>query len=138
MQMKERFPIEPLFWRMYSLVANQIYQTSLHTGIKLRDLILPRPRRNQRNIYWLELEPRLVRVGSEIGLGCLQEVLVVALGEVGLIVRAAGLVAQLRTLGDDPRQLQHVIKLAREDERRVRPHGAVAQVHVAEAFEEFH
>ena len=104
----------------------------------LRCVILPRPWRNQRHIHRLELKLRLIRIRREICLRRLQEILVVAVGEVRLVVRAARFVSHARALRDHARQLQHVVKLAGEDHAGVRPLRAVAQVHLAEAFEQLH
>src|ERR1700722_17844152 len=57
-------------------------------------VILPRPRRNQRNIHRLELKSRLIRVRREIRLRSLQEVLVVAVREIRLVMRSSRFVAQ--------------------------------------------
>ena len=96
--------------------------------------VLSRPRWNQRNIHRLEFEARLVHVGRERGFGCLQPVLVIALGEIGLVMRAPRFIAHARTLRNYSRQLQHVVKLAREHDGRIGPLRPVAQVDVLEAL----
>ena len=50
-------------------------------------------------------------------------------------MRAAGLIAHLRTLRDHPGQLQHVVKLAREDNRRVGPLRPITEIDLAIALE---
>src|SRR5687767_3106021 len=101
-----------------------------------RRIITARAWWNQRNIYRFKLKLGLVGIRREGGLGGLQPVLVVALGEVGLVMRAARFVAHGRALGDHASQLQHVVELARENDGRVGPLGAVTQVDIAEALEQ--
>src|SRR5215467_8947240 len=79
-------------------------------------LVLPGPGWNQTHVHRFELKLRLVRIRGEIRLGGFQPVLVVALEKIGLIVSAAGFVTHVRALGNDSRQLQHVVELAGEDE----------------------
>src|SRR6266536_6487368 len=55
--------------------------------------VLPRPWRNQPRVNRLKLKLRLIRIGRERCLRRFHPVLVVALGEVRLVVRAARLVA---------------------------------------------
>lgn len=78
------------------LVQSKIDYDSRHLSI------LPRPRCYQRRIHRFELEFRFIRVGREIRLRGLQEILVIALGEVGLIVGTARFIPQARSLGDYP------------------------------------
>ena len=73
---------------------------------------------------------------GEAGLGGLQELLVVAIGEVRLVVRAARLVAQHRALRNGARKLQHVLQLARKGKAGVGPLALVAQVHILVAVEQ--
>src|SRR5882762_3419638 len=87
----------------------------------LSNVILPRPRRNQRRIYWLKLKLRLVRIRSEARFSGLHPVLVVALWEVGFVMRAARFVPQARALGDHTRKLQHVVELTDKRHSRIRP-----------------
>src|SRR5512146_425099 len=91
-----------------------------------RCVVPTRTRLDQRDIHGFKLEARLVGVGGEVCFRRLQELFIVALWEIWLVVRPARLVAHGRTLGNDARQLQHVVKLARERERRVRPCRAIA------------
>ncbi len=64
--------------------------------------------------------------------------LVVALGKVRLVVRAARLVAQNRAQRDGPRKFQHVLKLPRKGKAGVGPLALVAQVHALVALEQLH
>src|SRR5437762_10502181 len=52
--------------------------------------VLARTRRNQTDVHRLELEFGFV-VRSKVGFRCFEPVLVVALGEVGFVMRASGL-----------------------------------------------
>ena len=63
---------------------------------------------------------------GEAGLGGLQEFLVVALREVGLVVRAARFVAEECALDDDARELEHVVELTGEGEAGVGPLALVS------------
>src|SRR2546427_3532870 len=92
--------------------------------------ILPRPWRNQRSVHRLELEARLIDIGSEGRFGRLQPVLVIAFWEVWLVVRSARFVPQARALRDHPGQLQHVVKLTRKCNGGIRPLRAVAEIDV--------
>ena len=68
------------------------------------------------------------RVAGKAGLGGLQKLFVVALREVGLVVRAARLIAQDRSLHNHPRKLQHVLQLPRKGKAGVGPLAAIAEV----------
>src|SRR2546428_3384627 len=94
--------------------------------------ILPRPWRNQRSVHRLELEARLIDIGGEGRFGGLQPILVITLGEVGLIMRAARLVPQPRALRDHPAELQHVVKLACKRHGGICPLRTVAEINVPE------
>ena len=74
---------------------------------------------------------------DEGGLGGLEELLVVAFGEVGFVVGSAGLVAEACALDDDAAELEHVVELAGEGEAGVGPLALVGEVDVAVAVEEF-
>jgi hypothetical protein len=82
---------------------------------------------------WMVLDHGL---RGEGGFGGLEELFVVAVGEVGFVVGAAGFVAEARALDDDAAELQHVVELAGEGEAGVGPLALVAQVDVAVAVEE--
>src|SRR5579871_1615808 len=125
--------VRPECTRRYGTLASLAGRTNASAPTQS---ILPRTWRNQRYIHRLELELRFVRVRSEICFCSLQPVLVVAVGEVGFVMGAAGLVAHTRTLRDHAGQLQHVVKLPRENYCRVRPLRAIAQVDLAIALEE--
>src|SRR6202789_4152584 len=71
------------------------------------------------------------------GFGGFEELLVVAVGKVGLVVGSAGLVAQTCALDNDAGQLEHVPELAGEGEAGVGPLALVGEVDVAVAVEEF-
>src|SRR5713226_6719984 len=101
-------------------------------------VILPRPRRNQRRIYRLKLKFRLICIRSKSCLRRLHPILVVALGKIWFVVRAARFVPQTRALSDDSRELQHVVELTDKRHGRVRPLRAIAQVDVLEAFQQLH
>ena len=73
----------------------------------------------------------------EGGFGGLQELFVVAVGEVGFVVGSAGLVAEACALDDDAAELEHVVELAGEGEAGVGPLALVGEVDVAVAVEEF-
>src|SRR5450631_122197 len=100
--------------------------------------VLPRPRRNQPRIHGLELELRLIQIGCEDRFCGFHPILVVALREIGFVVRTAGLVAHGRSLRDYPRQLQHVVQLARESDGRIGPLRAIAEVDLLEAIQQVH
>src|ERR1700733_7528073 len=74
-----------------------------YTRALLHGVVLSRSRRNQRRIHRLELELRLISIWREIGLRRLQEILVVAVGEVRLVMRATRFIAQARALGNHAR-----------------------------------
>ena len=78
--------------------------------------VLSRARLDQRGVHGLELEPWLIGIWCEIRLGRLEEVHVIALGELWFVVCASGFIAQGRSLSNHPRELQHVVELTREDE----------------------
>src|SRR5215475_3183741 len=71
--------------------------------------VLPSPRRNQRHIHRLEFKLWLIRIRCEICLRGLQPILIVAVGEIWLVMGTARLVAHARALRDHSRQLQHVV-----------------------------
>src|SRR5258708_18759130 len=102
----------------------------------LRHVIPTRPRRQQRDVHWLELKSGLVGVCGEVGFGCLQPILVVAVREIRFVVCAARLVAHGGALCDYARELKHVVELPREGERGVGPHALIAPIDVAETFEQ--
>src|SRR2546422_2933293 len=99
--------------------------------------IPPRSRSNQRHIHWLELKPWLVGIGSKCRFRRLQPVPVVALGKIWFVMGTARFVTHGGTLRDYPRQLQHVIELAREDDRGIGPVRAIAQIDLPEALQQF-
>src|SRR6185295_2839097 len=90
-----------------------------------RDVVLPRTRRDERDVDRIVAELRTV--GRPAGLGGLEPVLVVALGELGFVVRAAAFVAAERAERDDARQLEHVPQLLHEGDLVVRPAPAVGE-----------
>ena len=66
--------------------------------------VLSRTRLDVLNIYGLKLELGDGARSGKAGLGGLQKLLIVAIGEVGLVVCAARLVAQDRPVDNDPRK----------------------------------
>ena len=72
----------------------------------------------------------------KLALVVFKKLLVVAFGEFGFVVSAAGLVAQQSAEDDGARELQHVIELAGEGEAGVGPLAAVAEVDVFVAVEQ--
>ena len=88
-------------------------------------------------IDFFVLKARALDVAGKAGLGGLQKLFVVASGKVGLVMRAARLIAQQRAQHDGSRKLQHVLQLAGEGKAGVGPLAAVAQVHVLVAVEQF-
>src|SRR5579883_1346823 len=93
-----------------------------HEPNLLRDVIPTRTGWNQGNIHRLELKPWFIRIGREVRLRSLKEILIVTFGEVRLVMRTARLVPECRPLRYHTRKLQHVVELSREHEARVRPH----------------
>src|SRR5260370_23978014 len=93
-------------------------------------VITPRPWRNQRDIDRLEFKSGFIDVGSEVSFSRFQPVLVVAIRKIRLVVRATRFISHSRALGDYPRELQHVVKLAGEGERWIGPHSLISEVHV--------
>ncbi len=71
------------------------------------------------------------------GFGGFEELFVVAVGEVGLVVGSAGLVAEACALDDDAGEFEHVVELAGEGEAGVGPLALVGEVDVLVAVEEF-
>ena len=67
---------------------------------------------------------------DEGGLGCFEELVVVAVGEVGLVVGASAFVAEGGPLDDHAAEVEHVLELAGEGEAGVGPLALVAQVDV--------
>src|SRR6266851_1743991 len=98
-------------------------------------VITARPRFDVADVHFFELE--LWCVVDEAGFGGLEELLVVALGEVGLVVGSAGLVAEACALDDDATELKHIVELAGEGEAGVGPLALVGEIDVAVAGEEF-
>src|SRR6266481_5990182 len=74
-------------------------------------VIPSRARGQQRDVHRLEFKSRLISVRGEVSFGCLEPILVVAVGEVRFVMRAARLVAHGRALGDHARELKHVVQL---------------------------
>jgi hypothetical protein len=64
-------------------------------------LVLTRAGLDELGVDFFVFEAGFVGVGGECGFGGLEELFVVAVGEVGLVVRAAGLVAEGCALGYD-------------------------------------
>src|SRR6266851_7846676 len=98
-------------------------------------VVTARMRFDVADVYVFELE--LWCVVDEGGFGGLEELLVVALGEVGLVVGSAGLVAEACALDDDATELKHIVELAGKGEAGVGPLALVREVDVAVAGEEF-
>lgn len=88
------------------------------------------------NVYIFIFKGRSVVL--EARLGCLQELLVIALREIRLIVRPTALVAQLRSLHDDAGQLQHVPELPGKGKAGVGPLALVRKVYIAIAVQQLH
>src|SRR5437764_10103378 len=88
--------------------------------------VFARTRFDQRRVHRFKFESWFIGVGSEVGFGRFKKVQIVTFGELRFVVRASGLVAQCSTLSNHARELQHVVKLAREDKRCIRPHLFVA------------
>src|SRR5712692_10145465 len=117
-----------------TVLLSAIYFLKFLYDKSLRHVVPSLPRRNQRYVYRLELKLRLVRIRREACFGRLQPVLVIALRELGLKVGAAGLVAHGRALRNYARQLQHVVQVARKNNRGIGPLRTVAEVDVLETL----
>ncbi|MCU1226923.1 MAG: hypothetical protein JWQ42_5016 [Edaphobacter sp.] len=94
-------------------------------------VVAARSRFDVANINVFKLELGCVAV--EAGLGGLEELLVVALWEVGFVVGSAGLIAELCALHDDASEFEHVVELAGEGEAGVGPLALVREIDVAVA-----
>src|SRR6476646_2009589 len=90
--------------------AEQVGHPPLRKQNLFHRVVSSRPRRDQRNIYWLEFKLGFVGIRSERRLGRLQPVLVVALGKIRFVVRAPRFVAHGRSLGNHAGKLQHVVE----------------------------
>src|SRR4051794_26945231 len=101
-------------------------------------VVTARPWFDELRVYIFEFEARPLGCAGEAGLGCLQELLVIAIREVRLVVRAARFVTQKGTLNDDAREFEHVVELARERKTCIGPLRAIGEAHVLETFEQFH
>src|ERR1035438_7156756 len=96
-------------------------------------VVAARPRWNEADVDLFILE--FGRVVYKACLGGLQELLVVAFGEVRLIVGSARLIAQPRALHNNAPELQHVVEMAGKGKAGVRPLGLVRQDDVLEALQ---
>src|SRR6266487_2102975 len=94
--------------------------------ILFRGVVTARPRPDERNVDRLVGE--LDFVVHPFSARGLQPVGVVPAGKVRLVMSAARLVARQRAKRDHPRQDQHVLQLAGEVQRLVRPLRAVAEI----------
>src|SRR6266487_689214 len=94
--------------------------------ILFRGVVTARPRPDERNVDRLVGE--LDFVVHPLSARGLQPVGVVPAGKVRLVMSAARLVARQRAKRDHPRQDQHVLQLAGEVQRLVRPLRAVAEI----------
>src|SRR5262249_53226163 len=101
-------------------------------------VVLPLARRDQRRVH---------RLVVDLGLGGrrvvararrLEEILVVAPGEIRLEVRPPRLVAQQRAAHDDARQHEHVPALAEEHQRAVRGAAVVEDARVLPPIHQLH
>src|SRR5712692_516387 len=119
------------------LASNACQLILLTPSRSLRHIVLPGPWRNELSVHGLELEARLIDIGGKRRFRRLEPVLVVTLGEVGFIMRAARLVPQPRALRDHPAQLQHVIKLTRKRHGGICPLRTIAEIDVPEALQQF-
>src|ERR1700722_17950292 len=88
--------------------------------------INPRTRLDPRDVHLFEAYLR--SSVDECRFGRLEKLLVVAVGEVRLVVSAARFVAQPRALNNYPRQLQHVVKLTRKREAGIRPLRLIREI----------
>src|SRR6188768_203464 len=83
----------------------------------------PGPRLDEPRVDRLVRQTRSARLLVVRGDRRLEPVLVVAFLELGLVVRAAALVARERSRRDDLRERDHVPELVHEPDRLVRPAG---------------
>src|SRR4029077_7085797 len=120
-----------LAWRLMRRIT--CFFSAIPTS--LRRVVATRARRNLRNIDGLGRE--LDVVIHPFCPGGLQPVGVVAIRKIGLVVRAPGFVAVERTDGDDAGQDQHILELAREVQRLIRPPRAIAEIDLAIARLQF-
>src|SRR5258706_10342623 len=97
-------------------------------------LVFPRARLDVLRVNGFVFKAGFVGVGGKIRFGGFHELGIVAFREIWFVVRAAGFIAQCRTLGDHAGELQHVVKLASEDERSIRPHTLVTKVDALESM----
>src|SRR5438309_7839608 len=104
-------------------------------GWSLCRVVTPGAWRNLRNVHLLvgQFDFAVYMLGARR----LQPIGVVALREFRFVVSAARFIASQGSKRDNPRQEKHVSKFAREIQRLIRPHGAVAQIYATEAFREF-
>src|ERR1039457_5038413 len=86
-------------------------------------------------VDFLVLETRAFGRAGEAGFSGLQELLIVAVREVGLVMSATGLVAQQRSQDNTAGELQHVFQLAGKGEAGVCPLATVAEIDLLVAFE---
>src|SRR5439155_24309320 len=96
-----------------------------------RRVVLPWPWRDEGDVDRLVEERGAVR--GPAGLGRSEPPRVVGVRELGLVVRAAALVAPERPEGDDTRQLEHVPELLHEGDVVVGPPPTVADPDAAPA-----
>src|SRR5579862_6115137 len=104
--------------------------------LSFRYVVAPRPRLDVLCVHFFKFEFRTVALAGKGGFGGLQKFLVVAFGEIRLVVRAPGFIAQNRALRHHPRQLQHVIELAGEGKAGVGPLAFVAEVDLVVALQQ--
>src|SRR5438270_6569540 len=122
------------------LACRRIFICTVFAAISYRplSLVTSRPRLDQRGVYGFPLESGFIRIWGKISFSRFQEIGVITFREIRLIVRAARFIATQSALCHHPRQLQHVVKLAGEHERRIRPMAAIAKIDALVALKQFH
>src|ERR1035441_848663 len=128
-----------LAWRLIS-IATDLFAVVAMRRVSLclfGCVVTARARLDVLSIDFFVLEAGTIGGSGETGLGGLEELLIVAVGEVGFVVGAARLIAEDRSLDHGAGELQHVIELAGKGEAGIGPLAAVREVHVFVAVEQF-
>src|SRR5580658_2887255 len=101
-----------LAWRLISSAT--VLVAMRRVSLCLFGCVIPaRARLDELGVYFFVFEARTFRCAGECGLGGLEELLVVAVGEVRLVMSASGFVSQKGAKCHSAREFQHVLQLAR-------------------------
>src|SRR5215469_945764 len=110
--------------------------SGMNVPLSFGGVVAARPGLDELHIHVFEFETRAFNCSGEAGLRGLQKLFVVAIGKIGLVVRAARFIALNCAEGNATRELKHVVELAGEGEAGIGPLALVAEVHVVEAIHE--